>query len=92
MSVPTQFTGQKIKSIQRGVITIAGGSTSNTATITSVNTSKAICYFLGYSSQASSTGPDLRIYLTNGTTVTASRGSSSVTSAWYASYQVVEFI
>ena len=82
--------GGIIKSIQRGTISISG-ATSNTATISSVDTTKSVLRHLGQSTSSSSyTDRALaRIYLTNGTTITADRGSS--TNSTTVSYEVVEY-
>lgn len=87
--------GSIIKSIQRGTITIASGANSNTATISSVDTTKAAVTLLGFSSandtafDASQTLP--AVVLTNATTVTASTGTSDGSNARIVSYEVVEF-
>lgn len=91
MSDLTQFLPGAIKSIQRGTITIAGSSTSNTATITSVNTAKSIISLLGTASTETSTANVLaHVALTNATTVTATRGGS--TGSLVVGYQVVEYV
>ena len=64
------------KSVQRGSITLSGQA-SNTATIAAVTTSKARVRFLGSTSDADSTVLNLRIVLTNSTTVTAYRGAGA---------------
>ena len=68
-----------IKSIQKVAITIASGSTSNTATISSVTTSNAILLFNGNTTTQTTdySSGTARIELTNGTTVTAYRGASN---------------
>ena len=90
MSTLTQFTGSGIKSIQRGTISISN-ALSATATITSVNTNKSMVSFLGFTE--TSTLTDNRgaayIVLTNATTVTANRLTSSNTTT--VSYEVIEF-
>lgn len=82
-----------IQSIQKGTITIAAGLTSNTATISSVITGKSMLVYEGLSTtNNASTRYDrlvARIELTNGTTVTATRGV--VTGDVTVSYTVVEF-
>jgi len=90
-SDPTNWqpTGERaIKSIQRGVITIFGGS--GTATLSpAVVTSKTELRLLGFSVTGSS--PDLtipKIVLTNGTTVTATVGGAG--SMAYASWELTE--
>ena len=66
-----QVTGRAIKSIQRGVITISGGS--GTATITSVNTAKSELRYLGMKTNvaADMTLSLMQVVLTNSTTITA---------------------
>jgi hypothetical protein len=71
MSNSTQFRGG-IKSIQRGTISVAVGTTSNTATISTVNTAKTELRFLGGGGQdATPASVFVRIALTNSTTITA---------------------
>ena len=78
--MPISFTGQYpsvIRSIQQGTITMTGGTSSATATISSVDTATAYPILLGVSSSSSLDGFDViraRIDLTNATTVTATRG------------------
>ncbi len=89
MSVLSQFAGGSIKSIQRGVISLAsGGSTSGTATLSpSVDTTKTELRVLGCSADTSSL--DLaRAVLTNSTTVTATRPST--TSNTVLSWEITE--
>jgi hypothetical protein len=87
-------TASVIKSIQRGTITIADASTTNTATISSVSTSKSLVLFGGFSTTYASSDNVSRVAgrveLTDSTTVTATRASSSGGSMVVA-YQVVEF-
>jgi hypothetical protein len=74
MSTLSQFSSGAVKSIQRGTLSISS-STTGTATISSVNTSKTELRYLGISS--GSAGSDVtRIVLTNATTITATCGSS----------------
>ena len=86
--------GAGIKSIQRGVITIAGSTGSNTATITAVTTAKSELRLLG-STTATSGGisPNndfVKLVLTNTTTVTASRQNAAAPSAIDVSWEVTE--
>jgi hypothetical protein len=70
-----------IKSIQRGVISLAA-TQSATATITSVTTGKSELRFLGgggVDSGSSTVGVGIKIVLTNATTITATTGSASTT-------------
>lgn len=92
MSNLTQFGSGAIKSIQRGTITIPANSTSATATITSVVTTKTELRFLGVTSQ--STGIDTalaRITLTNSTTITATRNTVSTTNNTIVSWELTEY-
>jgi len=87
-----EFLPGVIKSMQRGTISLTGAQQSNTATITSVNTARAMMGFLnsqdqdvsGYGARFKST-----TVLTNGTTVTTLRTAAVYTHA--SSYEVVEF-
>ena len=92
MSNLTQFLPGAIKAIYRGTITIADSSTSNTATITSVDTNRAVIFPpLGVeSTETSVANTNVRVALTNATTVTASRGGS--TGSVTVGYQVVEYV
>jgi len=81
--------GSVINSIQRGTINFT--LTTETATITSVDTSKTMLSYLG--NRGGST--DVRavsctIELTNGTTVTATRNDNSNSAV--VSYEVIEFV
>lgn len=83
-----------VKSVQRGIITIAASSNVGTATISSVNTSKAVVLFVGsICGSDKSTNPigwDARLVLKSATQVEATRAySSSYTAS--VSYQVLEF-
>ena len=85
-----------VKSVQRGIIWIGSDSTEATATITAVNTSKAVVLFGGSSTSASSSNSAYLKYsfvnlaLTNSTTVTASRADSGHANL-NVPYQVVEY-
>lgn len=88
-----------IKSIQRGVITIAKGSSSSSATISSVNTSKAIVVFGGFGMHYESSYSDLAFhqshsYLTleSATKVTATRNAAQGTIIVTVPYQVIEYV
>lgn len=75
--------GSPIKSIQNVSITIATSSSSNTATISSVDTSKAQIAYGGVTGGGST---EIRsalvdLVLTNATTVTASRSGATTNSA-----------
>ncbi len=89
MSVITQFGGGGVKSIQRGVITISGG-TSATATISAVVTAKTELRFLGGSGNDSVSQYAIipRIALTNTTTITA---TAELTTTATVSWELTEF-
>ena len=94
MSNVSQFFGGGVKSIQRGVISIDTGSTSTgTATITAVDTSKSMIVPLGATGASFNTAVASRLALTNSTTVTAvARNGSGVSSQVIdVGYQVIEF-
>lgn len=58
---------------QYGTITVGVGTSSNTATITAVDTAKTIVHYLGVTNiDDTSNQRSLRLTLTNSTTVTAS--------------------
>lgn len=77
-----------IKSVQRGAISATGLST--TVTITAVNTAKSELRYLGTSSSNGTFGETLvRLALTNSTTITASRDSSS--GALTVSWELTEY-
>ena len=81
--------GQTIKQIIRGTITITSTTSSNTATIASVDPLKSVMFHLG-NSNSSSGGGQTRLALTDATTITAtSSGTFSGTNT--VSYQVVEY-
>lgn len=69
--------GRAIKSIQRGVIALSGSFATSTATITAVVTAKTELRLLGYSAPGGDNVQAPRIVLTNTTTITATKGSSS---------------
>lgn len=74
MSSLLALMGGGVKSIQRGVISISGGTGS--ATITSVDTSKTELRCLGFSGGA--LGAQAHIVLTNATTITATGSASAI--------------
>lgn len=90
---PTPYPTQSsvIASIQYGTVSITGTNTSGTATITSVDTSKAALLFLGFSSSRDDGQMPARITLTNATTVTATRSTPGGTGATTVGFCVVEF-
>ena len=86
-----QLGGDVVKSIQTGTITVS--ATSQTATITSVDTAKAIVLPGGHSESdgaAALRGSFSRVVLTNATTVTATRGTD-VAADGIVAYTVLEF-
>ena len=92
MSTLSQFVGgSPIKSIQRGTIALlANTHSSNTATISSVDTSKSFISWLGGSTNTTALNQWAhRVDLTNSTTVTVTRttDAGSVT----VSYEVIEY-
>lgn len=85
--------GATIKSIQRGTISIAGGTNSATATITAVNAAKTELRYLGGGGIDSNGFPVFAtVVLTNSTTITASRASTNTPgAAMSASWELTEF-
>lgn len=89
--------GSLVKSVQRGTIAITG-ATSNTATITSVDTANTRLRLIGriYDDGGAGTGTNaqylVRIALTNATTVTASVNTSPGGSTCTVSFEVVEYV
>jgi hypothetical protein len=82
-----------IQSVQAFSITIGSGSTSNTQTITSVVKNNSAVFFTGFNTSNTSTDQNqflTRAELTNATTVTAFRGTSSATTEVVTGY-IVEF-
>lgn len=104
-SVPSDLTGAgdsalvvqqmlrtRIRSIQRGTITIGTGVTSATATITAVETANSRLRFLGWSDSGaavSATEQNCYLELTNATTVTATHTLAGNTIV--ASFEVTEY-
>lgn len=71
-------TGDRaIKSIQRGVISIAIAAATGTATITSVNTSKTELRMLGFKTSGADNTFSAYLELTNSTTITATKTAVS---------------
>lgn len=101
MSSLSQFAQSgKIKSIQRGVVSIGTGVSSSSVTITAVDTSKSILHYLGQSSAAYNSGygtfgsgaaATAYLTLTNSTTITASRVIAGTNNTQYIGYQIVEY-
>lgn len=94
MSTLSQFSGGGIKSIQRGVI--SAYSTSATATITAVNTSKTMLNFcgvtLGYvGGSTPAQSESAYISLTNSTTITVNNRTGAMAIPPVVSYEVIEY-
>lgn len=82
--------GDSVANVQYGTISISG-STSNTATIASVDTTKSVVMYLGMNQNFGGTPSfDPYLVLTNATTVTATRGTNNA-SATVASFVVITF-
>ena len=95
MSTFSQFTGgNRIKSIQRGTITIPVNTKSATATIASVNTAKTELRMLGFTNNGQISGGIFpKISLTSSTTITATRGGDSTSyGTTTVSWELTEFI
>ena len=84
-----------VKSVQRGIITIAADKTEGTATITAVDTTKAVVLFggsiYGYTGNTYSNSWDARLVLSSATKVTATRAYAPHYNATVP-YQVLEFV
>ena len=79
-----------IKSIQRGVMTFAKASDAEvTATISSVNPSKAVVMYGGHTGTGNSSTMDIALELVNSTTVKAYR--TNTINLPSIPYQVVEY-
>src|SRR5690348_13736716 len=65
-----------IKLIQRGTITIADATSSNTATITAATLERSRLRHLGYQTVGGESNARNRLTLTNPTTITANRNGS----------------
>lgn len=88
-----EFDSSMISSVQAGTISFTTAQTTNTATISSVTTSRAVVLFLGAINSSGSLTPTSTIHaltLTNATTVTADRGTASAVTMTMG-YMVVEF-
>lgn len=78
-----------IKLIQRGVISIAIGNATGTATVTPVNTSKALLTLLGAETTVDDTRQLPFLVLTDSDTITAER--SLTTGNQQVAWQLVEY-
>ena len=86
--------GGGIARIQRGTITIASASTSNTATIAAVDLSRTRVVLLGMTDEGSDTTvqkTSMRVALTNATTVTATVDAAGAGNR-IVSFEVVEYV
>lgn len=93
MSTIAQFGGGGVKSIQRGVISIAAANLSGTATISAVTTGKTELRLLGSRSADNGGLSGLgfcTVVLTNSTTITANRDLSGAAGA-SVSWELTEF-
>ena len=82
--------------VQRGILTIAAGNTSNTASISSINTSKGFANYVGgptFSGTGTGGVTDTinSMTLTNATTITLQRATSNASRSSAAGYEAVEF-
>lgn len=78
---------------QRGTMKIAAATSSNTATVTSVDTSRAVANWNGFLSNAftnEQNGASF-ISLTNGSTITANQSTGATTAAPTSAYELVMF-
>jgi hypothetical protein len=78
-----------VKARGRGIINITGGNLTATATITAVDTAKTELRYLGCATEVA--GTDAHIYLTNTTTITATRKSNGGGLNTAVSYEFVEY-
>jgi hypothetical protein len=85
------YAASVIKSIQRGTVTASTSGTSWTATISSVDTDKAIAYKTGGRSELANAYALTAVVLTDGTTVTVSTGSSPTNYSTVTAFTVVEY-
>lgn len=89
----TEYWPGVLRSVQRNTITLGAAVTSNTATITSVNTAKSELSYLGeQSDEAQNADSFAKVVLTNATTVTATRnGGGGAAGTAIVSFEVAEF-
>lgn len=85
--------GRPRKPVQRGFISLGVGVSSNTATISAVNTAKTELRNTGWSSGAAASISDgmAGVTLTNSTTITATRGGVSGSSSINVYWELTEF-
>lgn len=82
--VAVQFKVGVLKSLQRGTVTTAAGTSTLS---TAVNTAKSFVNLLGFSTTSNDNNTRPRLALTNSTTVTASASAAGAT----VSFEVAEF-
>lgn len=78
-----------VKTRGRGIINITSSNLTATATITAVDTAKTELVYLGVATETG--GTDAHIYLTNTTTITATRKSTGGGLSTAVSYEYVEY-
>lgn len=78
-----------VKARGRGIINITGANLTATATISAVDTAKTELRYLGVATEVA--GTDAHIYLTNTTTITATRKGTGGSSSTSVSYEFVEY-
>ena len=93
-----EFYPSVVKSLQRGTISIASASTSNSVTISSVITTKSMMPWQGFENDCNTSWSNetprnafIRSILTNATTITATRYTTSSCAAVIVPYEVLEF-
>ena len=94
MSTLSQFSGGGVKSVQRGTITINVSAGNATATVNSVDVNKSLLTHLGQSGYYNSTADgifNVRLFLTNGTTITATTQAAPNVVSYVVSYELVEY-
>lgn len=92
-----EFKSAQVKSMNRGSIAMTTVQTSNTATITAVNTTYSIPNFLGFTTGAAAAGnPNFgdslaALNLSNSTTPNAQRGTIAASITNTVGYEIMEF-
>lgn len=91
-----EYTADAIDSVQQGTVQITGANLTNTATITSVNTSRSVVLYNGATSDNTASARQAvawqELSLTNATTVTGTRGNAgSAPQTSDANFVVIEF-
>lgn len=95
-STVLEFKSNVVKSVNRGSIVIGASSNSNTATITSVNTSFTVVGYTGFTAAdgSATTAVNVKqsaVILTNATTITAQTSANDATNTRTVGYDAVEF-